>query len=1047
MKWGNRMKAEILAWISDRLLLRLRLLVIALACCVAPAWGAPGETIRVGLYQAPPNMFTDESGRPAGLYVDILNHVAERESWHLEYVPGSWAELLGWLEKGEIDLVANMSFTAEREKTYSFNKETIDVSWSTAYVAKGSGIVSLLDLRGKRVAILPRSIQESGFLRYSHGFDLGIKLIPGQTIEEGFEMVGRGEADAVITDNIIGAVLRKKYGFDKTAIFYDALASRIVATKGDPKGLLAPIDLHLAAMKSDPSSVYSAALNRWQPNENGFIVPAWLRIAAILAVGGIVLVLLWTVVLRRQVATRTREFRESEEKYRSLVHNLNVGIARSAADGSLLEVNPAMLRMFGYDNDEKLSNFTVLELYQYPSDRDLLWGEIQDRGRVRGKEIRLRKKDGTPIWASITADAAFDDHGRIKWIDSVAEDVTEIKQAADALRASERRQAEIIESLPVATFAIDREGRVVAWNRAMEGLSGVRAEAMIGKGDQEYALPFFGCRQAVLIDLVLLPPEQAAEVLQSRYAAVHWEGPLLKAEAVTRGIKGEERVLSCWAQPVFDSAGNMAGAIESLTDITDKKRADEIRHAGEVAEASNRAKSVFLANMSHEIRTPLNAILGFSQILGADPTLNRQQREQVDTINRSGEFLLGVINDILEVSKIEAGRVVLHPADFDLRAMISDLEVLFSVRVKEKGLALHVTVEPEVPACVRGDEGKLRQIYINLLGNAAKFTAWGSISLRIDCRAGQGGVWLLTSAVEDTGQGIMAEEQGRLFGHFEQTASGIRAGGGTGLGLAICREYARMMGGDITVSSEVGRGSCFSFSVQLTAGDVQMVAKRQPRTRAIAIREGGERNRILVVDDKAENRTVLTQMLGRVGFVIEEERDGADAVKRFGDYRPHLVLMDIKMPVMDGYEATRRIRALEGGRETRIIAVSASIMDEDRRAALAAGVDGFIGKPFREADLFEVVGSVLQIKFDYAADAAEPYADGGGSTPLPEALHSLPVGMLASLRQAVISADIDSILEVIEAIGFHDQQTAESLRNMARRYEYETLLQILPQGK
>ena len=1044
------MRTVILRWLSDRFLGRLRLLFIVLGCCIAQAWGAPGQTVRVAFFEARPSIFTDESGRPAGFYPDILNYVAEQEGWRLEYVPGTWAESLERVGKGEIDLVPNASYSVEREKTYSLNNEMLEVSWSTVYAAKGSGIVSLLDLKGKRIVVLARSVQESGFVRYSEGFDLGYSLIPVQAVDTGFEMVARGTADAVIIDNVSGAMLRRKYGLDKTAIFYGALDSRFMATKGDPKHLLGAIDRHVAAMKGDPSSVYFSAMERWRPDERESVIPAWMRIAAALAIGGMSFMLLWAVVLRRQVASRTREFRESEEKYRSLVNNLNVGIARITANGSLLQANPATLRMYGFDEDEDLSRYSIREFYQNPSDRDLLLAEIQDRGRVRGKELRLRKKDGTPIWVSITADAEFDGDGHIKWIDSVAEDVTEIKKASDALRASGRRQAEIIESLPVATFAIDREGRVEAWNHAMQRLTGVGAEAMIGKGDYEYALPFFGSRRPMLIDLALLSPEQAAETAQGLYAeeaVVHWEDGLLTATTVVRGIKGEERILSGWAQPVFGSGGNVSGAIESVTDITDSKRADEFKHAGEVAEAANRAKSVFLANMSHEIRTPLNAILGFSQILGTDPSLNPQQREQVDTINRSGEFLLGVINEILEISKIEAGRVELHPADFDLHAMISDLETLFSLRVREKGLALQVTVEPGVPFCVRGDEGKLRQIYINLLGNAVKFTDRGRISLRIGCRSDHIGTWLLTSEVEDTGQGVAVDEQDRLFGYFEQTASGILTGGGSGLGLAISREYARLMGGDITVSSELGRGTCFRFSVELMAGDETNVATRQTLSRVIAIRKGGERNRVLVVDDTAENRTVLAHMLGRVGFIVEEARNGIDAVERFSDYHPHLVLMDIRMPAMDGFEAARRIRAQEGGKETRIIAVTASILDDDRRAALAAGMDGFICKPFRESDLFDVVGSVLAISFDYAEDATGSFAGSGAAAPSPEALRSLPAKTLALLRQAVLAADLDTLLELIEEIGLDDRKTAECLRQMARSYKYESLLRILPPGE
>lgn len=1033
-------------WFSI-IFMKLIALVLLISSLISPCSAlADDQIVRVGLYEAKPTIFTDESGEPAGVFVDILKHIARNEEWQLHYVNGTWAEGLKQLERGEIDLIVGIVRTAEREKRFSFSKVPVMTNWTQVYVGKDSSIVSLLDLKGKRVTVIAGTVQEEGFIHFSQGFDLDITLIPVADADPAFAMVARGEADATINYSFAGNIYRKRYGLNKSAIMFNALDDLYASTKGDPKGLLATIDRHVAAMKNDPLSVYFTTMKQWQQEDDEYSMPAWLQIMGLVIFCFLLLSLVGAAVLRRQVAARTREFRESEEKYRTLVDNLNVGIARITAEGRLLQANPAMLRMFGYNASEEFSGITAPEAYQDQSDRAAYLQEMRRHGHVRNREMRLRKKDGTPIWVSITADAQFDDQGEIRWMDTLAEDITEIKYAVDALRESERRLADIIKFLPVATFVIDRKGRVVAWNKATEKMTGFLAEDIIGKDNYEYALPFYGERRPTLIDLVLFSPEEQEEWLRDKYVSVARDGDLLMADT-TVSLKGEARMLSGWAHPFYNAEGDVDGAIENISDITDKKQAEALKFAKNVAETANLAKSVFLANMSHEIRTPLNAILGFSQILVNDLSLSQQQCEQLNIINRSGEYLLNLINDILEISKIEAGRMALNPTNFDLRGMIRDLVLMFKAKAEGKRLVLDAEIAPEVPVYVRGDESKLRQIYVNILGNAVKFTREGAVSLRVSCWQDPDGGLRLVSEIQDTGVGIAPEEQGRLFQYFEQTTSGIRSGGGTGLGLAISKQYVVMMGGDITVESEVNRGSRFCFEVDLEVGDEKGVDK-QRKLKVISICSGGERNRVLIVDDKEENRKVLKYMLQRVGFVTEEAFDGVSAVEKVVEWHPDLVLMDMRMPVMDGYEATRRVRTLEYGEKTPIVAVTASALDDDRKAVLAAGVDAFIGKPFREHELFHAIGSILNIKFTYADDetgkgqGVEPV-----SAPLPEAIAALPSELLAGLRQAVATADLDAMLELIAEIEIHDPKTSASLKGMALRYEYETLVHALSQGE
>jgi len=529
----------------------------------------------------------------------------------------------------------------------------------------------------------------------------------------------------------------------------------------------------------------------------------------------------------------------------------------------------------------------------------------------------------------------------------------------------------------------------------------------------------------------------------------------------------------------------------------------EAEKARTKSEEANKAKSQFLANMSHELRTPLNAILGFTQLMNRDSSLNQEHQEYLAIISRSGEHLLNLINDILEMSKIEAGQITVNETSFDLYRLLDSLEEMLGLRAASKGLQLIVYREPEIPRYVKTDEGKLRQVLINLLGNAIKFTQEGSVTLRVvrnkenlkldrsdqlkvsslnidrsdqlkvdrlnvfseqptnlkptnlkptnlpySNAKGEKPATLtgqtITFEIEDTGPGVDPGEIDSLFEAFVQTETGRKSEQGTGLGLSISRQFVKLMGGDITLSSPLGGGTIVRFDIQISlAGASADIQTQHPTRSVIGLAPDQPKYRILVVEDKWESRKLLVKLLEPLGFEVREAENGKEGVALWSSWEPHLIWMDMRMPVMDGYEATKQIKAHLKGQATVIIALTASAFIEERAVILSAGCDDFVRKPFQEEEIFETIAHYLGVRYVYEEETSATLPQKSATEALTrEALAVMPAEWVAQLYQAANQVNNQQIFQLIEQIPSEHDPVAIALTDLVRNFRCDKIIDL-----
>jgi ABC-type amino acid transport substrate-binding protein/CheY-like chemotaxis protein len=973
---------------------------------------------------APFNFY--EHGEPTGFSIDYMNLLAEKIGLQIEYTSGpAWNEFITMTKERRLDVMLNIVKTAEREKFIRFTAQPYIETPRAIVVRKDVTIVrNFRDLYGKTVAVEKGFFYEN-YLKQNHP---EINVMTVKDTVETLRVVANGDADATLGVIAVEQFLINKHFFSNLKLVVDpeerALRSfdQFIGVRSDWPQLAAMLD---KAMGTVTDKELVALSRKWIVQEDSdaerirlsLEEETYLRDHPIISVAFDVD---WPPV---EFSGKNVDMNGMAADYLSRMSEL-IGVEfvsarprpwkemmKAVENGELdffsaISPTPQRREWLGF-TDSYLS-FPIVIF----TDKDVPYiGSLSD----------LKDKPVAVVDGYASHDLLLENHP-----DLILLPVRNVKEGLMAV--STGKAFSFVGSLAAVSHIISREG-----------LAGLKVS-----GETPYSFNItMGTRKdnTVLLNildkaLASISPQER-NTINSRWTSVTYEHAT-DYSLIWRVIAGALIIVAIvlyWNRRL-------------KTEVSERKRAEK------AAEAANQAKSEFLANMSHELRTPLNAILGFAQIMERNPNISSEE-ENLKIIQRSGTHLLTLINQVLDLSKIEAGHITLEEQGFDLLHLLDELENMLSLKTDKQHLVLEFECAPEVPRHIRTDEVKLRQVLINLLSNSIKFTDEGSIKLRVSLRDhldsdGMEEICKILFEIKDTGPGIAPEEMDHLFEAFGQTASGREAREGTGLGLLISHKFVQLMGGDMHVTSEVGQGTIFSFDIGVQVMDAADMTPAPPTRRVIALEPGQPRYRLLIVDDNQDNRQLLVKLLDPFGFDLREAVNGQEAVDIWETWEPNLIWMDVRMPVMDGYEATKRIRALAPhSPHPAIIAVTASVLEAKQTAVMSIGCDDIVIKPFKENEIMEMLQKHLNIKFVYANDEiAGEKADPGKDilSLAPSDLRELPDETVMKLKKSVAALEMDTTLNVIEEIREHDEPLADALKKLVEGYRFDKLQKLLDEG-
>ncbi|MDZ7958634.1 MAG: PAS domain S-box protein [Aulosira sp. DedQUE10] len=820
----------------------------------------------------------------------------------------------------------------------------------------------------------------------------------------------------------------------------------------------------------------------------------------------------------------------SQQRYQLLAEASPACIFHTDVDGNVLYFNQRWSEITGLSLVESLGKAWTKAMHPDDYEQLLsTWDEARARKNPYKMEQRFLTPDGRIVWVICQALPEIGEDGEIKGYIGTFTDITERKLAEEALQESAEREKAIaqviqrmrqtldLETIFAATtqelrqvldcdrvvvyhFHPDWTGEFVCesvgfgWSSLIEAHKhdpcitagsledGLCILKMLDKiqhlQDTELDTTQDGGSSQVAnfrcvtdIDKAGFPPDYIS-FLQRLQAKAYITVPILCGNELWGLLASYQnsgpRQWKTEEINIVVQIGNQLGVALQQAQLLaqTQSQSQALQAAAIAADAANRAKSEFLANMSHELRTPLNAILGFTQIMSRENSLSSEHQQHLAIINRAGEHLLNLINDILEMSKIEAGRTTLNVSSFDLIHLLKSLEEMLRFRAASKNLQLIFECANDIPQYVQTDESKLLQVLLNLLGNAIKFTHQGSVTLRVKLEMREPGdindknplhPSHIFFEVQDTGPGIAPQEIDLLFEAFGQTETGRKSQQGTGLGLAISRKYVQLMGGDITVISTLGEGSRFAFDIQINLASVSEIQMQPTKSPVIGLAPNQKQYRILVVDDARESRLLIVELLTFIGFEVQEATNGQEAIAQWQEWQPHLIFMDMRMPMMDGYEATKVIKATEAERpifnnKTIIIALTANAFEEQRAAMIKAGCDDLINKPFREEILLEKLSKYLGVRYIYRQENNQLKKENQTtteqilrSTDLLPLLSQMSPEWLTQLYHAAAQCSDGMILDLLEQIPAKNAVLKTFLTDLADNFHFEKIMELTEQ--
>lgn len=723
---------------------------------------------------------------------------------------------------------------------------------------------------------------------------------------------------------------------------------------------------------------------------------------------------------------------ESERRYRALFTNeIDAICIFEIGNKRIVEANDAWLNLYGYEKKD-LNWLTTDDITAEIELTNEAIKRSSNLGQILIPKRHHKKKDGTIFTVEISAGPFI--WKNEKFMHALTRDITERDRAEEKLKESESLLAETQKIAQLGSWEYDVKTDYLKWSDETFKIAGKeRKENLLL---QEY--------------LETVHPDDIS-ILQSTLEKSSNNKKSYEIELRHLRPDGTYNYTLTRGKPIYNN-NELVKFIGSVLDITERKKAEqELHRAKEAAESANKSKSAFLANMSHELRTPLNAILGFAQLMGRDPHVTSEQLRNLDTISQSGEHLLSLINDVLEFSKIEAGRMVLNDGDFDLYSLLRGLEEMFKLKANQKKLSLEFDFSRDTPQFIRTDENKLRQILINLLGNAIKFTERGKITLSLKANVEDidTNKYMLHFNVNDTGVGIEKDMQNHIFEAFVQSYKKQLSTQGTGLGLSICRKYVELMNGSLKVESELNKGTKFTLaipvkSVNRVIDDVSLMSER-----VLNLSKGQNKYRLLVAEDDNNNREMLVKLLDSVGFEVKQAINGEEAFSKWSAWKPHLIWMDLRMPVMDGYETIKKIRYSENGKDPIIIALTASVFEEDKKKVINIGSNDFVRKPFKESDIFRMLEKYLHVKFDYGMSINSPKTISKkiSTNESFENVGKLTCDLLEKLKEAVELSDTVLIHDFIEEIKSENKAIASVLFELEDNFAYDEMLEIIQKIK